>query len=100
MLLSAAAPPEALGPARLNLSTWPADYQERYGVFAVRCSKCHELERALTSRLEVGEWKGHLRKMMRRPGSGINERDAQRIVEFLEFYARERASTEAAASTP
>lgn len=64
--------------------------QERYQVFATRCSKCHSLDAPLNARLPGEEWKNYIKKMIRRPGSGINQENGRRIFEFLQFYAERR----------
>ena len=75
------------GPDRIDVSDYPADQRERYEVFAVKCSKCHSLARPINARLPAEEWQGYVKKMARRPGSGINDEAAQRITEFLRYYS-------------
>jgi len=75
------------GPDRIDVSDYPPDQRERYEVFAVKCSKCHSLARPINARLTADEWQGYVKKMARRPGSGINEDAAQRITDFLRYYS-------------
>lgn len=78
------------GPDRIDVSDYPADQRERYETFAIKCSKCHSLARPINARLSGDEWRGYVKKMARRPGSGINDEAAQRIADFLSYYAVRR----------
>ncbi len=78
------------GPDRIDVSDYPADQRERYEIFAVKCSKCHSLARPINARLTPDEWQGYVKKMARRPGSGINDEAAQSIAEFLRYYSTRR----------
>jgi hypothetical protein len=78
------------GPDRVDVSDYPADQRDRYEVFAIKCSKCHSLARPINARLTPDEWQSYVKKMSRRPGSGINEESGQRIAEFLRYYSVRR----------
>ena len=78
------------GPDRIDVSDYPPDQRERYEIFAVKCSKCHTLARPINARLTPDQWRGYVKKMSRRPGSGINDEAAQRIAEFLGYYSVRR----------
>jgi len=75
------------GPDKIDISRYPADQQARYPTFVQKCSKCHPVARPINSRFDAGEWKRYMKKMIRRPNSGINEEQAADIYEFLKFYA-------------
>jgi len=75
------------GPDRIDVSDYPADQREHYEVFAIKCSKCHSLARPINARLTPDEWQGYVKKMARRPGSGINDSAAKNITEFLIYYS-------------
>jgi hypothetical protein len=90
VLRAAAAEDSDEGPDRIDVSDYPADQRERYEIFAVKCSKCHSLARPINARLTPDEWRGYVKKMARRPGSGINDEAAQRIAEFLGYYSARR----------
>ncbi len=70
-------------PDALDVSSWPAEKQAQYRVFAVRCSKCHSLARPLSARMTPEGWRAYVKKMTRRSGSGINEEAAEAILGFL-----------------
>lgn len=73
---------------RLDVSAFPKKYQDGYKVFAVRCSKCHTLSRAINGRLTPEGWRNYVKKMSRRSGSGINESNGGVLVDFLVFYTQ------------
>jgi len=75
-------------PARAGPSdpeAWPEAQRENFGVFGVRCSKCHTLDKPLNAHLSQEGWKRYVGKMIRRPGSGISEQSAEKILQFLIF---------------
>ncbi len=71
------------GAAAIDVSGYPEKMQEYYKVFAKRCSKCHTLARPINSSYAGIEWKRYVKRMMRKPGSGINPKNGKKIVEFL-----------------
>lgn len=80
------------GPDKINISSWPPAMQKRYPVFSAKCSKCHPLARSINSRFDSTEWKRYMKKMIRRPNSGINEEQAADIYEFLKYYSSKQGS--------
>jgi len=79
------------GPDRVDVSSYPAEQQARYPVFMQKCAKCHPAARAINSRFDSSDWKRYMKKMIRRPNSGINEEQAADIYEFLKYYAGRQA---------
>ena len=75
------------GPDRMDVSEFPVEQQRNYEVASVKCTKCHPLSRTVNSRFSAAEWKRYMKKMIRRPNSGVNEEQAARIYEFLKFKA-------------
>jgi mono/diheme cytochrome c family protein len=74
------------GPATIDVSGYPADMQAGYKVFAQRCTKCHTLSRPINSDYATSdEWSRYVKRMMRKPGSGINKKDAKTIFDFLVY---------------
>ena len=62
-----------------------------YKLFATRCSKCHTIARAINSEFVLeDEWERYVKRMMRKPGSGISANDGKTIFEFLAFDSRTR----------
>jgi hypothetical protein len=65
----------------------PADMKSDYESFAVNCSKCHDLERALAAPVtDTRHWDMYVAKMMRTAGSAINPSEAPHILRFLYWY--------------
>lgn len=85
------ADPRDRGPDTIDVSAYPPKYQELYQTFTVKCSKCHSLSRAINARLKPDEWKLYVKKMKRRPGSGITDTNADALTDFLSFYSTEKA---------
>lgn len=76
------------GPDTIDVSDYPKEMRKNYALFAKKCSKCHSLARPINARINNPRWwKRYVRKMMRKPGSGINARSGKRIYAFLVFHA-------------
>lgn len=86
-----AADPRDRGPDTIDVSGYEPKYQELYKVFEVKCSKCHSLSRAVNARLKPDEWTLYVKKMKRRPGSGISDANAEQLIDFLSFHSKEQA---------
>jgi hypothetical protein len=82
------------GPARIEghvLASYPKAMQDTYEkTFSKRCSKCHTLARPINTELTPTKWEEYVKKMMRKPGSGVKGEDAKRIWEFLVFDTAKR----------
>jgi hypothetical protein len=69
----------------------PADLQGDYESFAVNCSKCHDIDRALAAPVtEHKHWDMYVAKMMRTAGSAINKEEAPHILRFLYWYTDQK----------
>lgn len=79
--------PRDFGPGTIDVSSYPEEQVRRYEVLIAKCNKCHPAARAVNSHFSSQQWKRYMKKMLRRPNSGINEEQAQRIYEFLKFRA-------------
>lgn len=90
LLFQAAPDPRDRGPDTLDVSSYPEEFQAKYRVFAVRCSKCHSLARPINARVRSEEWKRYINKMIRRPSSGISEEAGRQVYEFLKYYSARR----------
>lgn len=74
----------------LDTSKLPDDMKSEYQLFAVRCSKCHSLARALNAGItDDQQWIDYVNRMRRQPGSGISYDDQAHILRFLKWYAAE-----------
>lgn len=78
-------------PDGLDVATVPEPLRHAYGVFEVRCSRCHSLARPLNADIDdPAYWEDYVRRMRRQPGSGISRADASEILLFLRHYTAER----------
>lgn len=75
------------GPGTIDVSGYPDQQKQNYGMYSAKCSKCHPLARSINARFSAQEWKRYMKRMIRRPNSGINEEQAASIYDFLKYYA-------------
>ena len=74
------------GPATIDISKYPDGIKENYEVFSTKCSQCHKLSRPINSDYAVPEdWSRYIKRMMRKPGSGISAGDGKKIFDFLAY---------------
>jgi hypothetical protein len=79
--------PRDFGPDKVDVSGYPPAQQKQYEVYSSKCNKCHPLARSINARFNATEWKRYMKRMIRRPNSGINEEQAALIYEWLKFYS-------------
>jgi hypothetical protein len=74
------------GPAVIDVSKYPQGIQENYEVFSTKCTQCHKLSRPINSEYALpAEWERYVKRMMHKPGSGINATEAKNIFDFLVY---------------
>jgi hypothetical protein len=74
------------GPATIDVSKYPQQIQDDYGPFSQKCAQCHKLSRPVNSDYVLpGEWGRYIKRMMYKPGSGINAAESKKIYEFLVY---------------
>lgn len=75
------------GPSTVDVSKYPKEMQDIYKKdFTKRCSKCHTIARAINAPYALPEeWKRYIKKMMKKPGSGINPGAGRKIYKFLVY---------------
>lgn len=79
------------GPATIDVSKYPPNVQGAYKTFASRCTKCHTLARPINCEFALDEeWERYVKRMMRKPGSGISANDGRQIFEFLAYDSKIR----------
>ncbi len=79
------------GPATIDVSKYPPDMQAKYKVFANKCVKCHTLARPINCEFATdAEWERYIKRMMRKPGSGISAQEGKTIFEFLSYDSKIR----------
>jgi hypothetical protein len=79
------------GPAKIDVSKYPADMKANYKVFAEKCSKCHTIARAINCEFAVeDEWERYVKRMMNKGGSMFTAKDGKQIFEFLVYDSKIR----------
>ena len=74
------------GPATVDVSKYPQGIQDNYEVFSQKCSQCHKLSRPINSDYALpDEWSRYVKRMMHKPGSGIDSSSSKEIYEFLVY---------------
>lgn len=74
------------GPSAIDVSGYPKGAQDDYTVFSQKCSQCHKISRAINSDYAIpDEWERYIKRMMHKPGSGIDKTDAKKIFNFLVY---------------
>ena len=74
------------GPATIDISKYPDGIKENYEVFSQKCTQCHKLSRPINSDYALpDEWSRYVKRMMHKPGSGINATEGKKIYEFLVY---------------
>ncbi len=74
--------PQDKGPAKIDVSSYPAEQQKGYKVFADKCSKCHTIARPINTTMTKPEWERYVKRMMHKPNSGISDSQGKTIFEF------------------
>lgn len=82
--------PADKGPNFIDVTSYPAKMQELYNLFTNKCSRCHTVARPINSTFMPEEWRKYVYKMMRKPGSGLTPKTAEKIIKFLMYDAEHR----------
>jgi hypothetical protein len=78
---------------RADIGEVPPELRSEYQSFAVNCSKCHDLDRALAAPVtDTRHWDIYVAKMMRTAGSAIRADEAPHILRFLYWYTGKKNS--------
>jgi hypothetical protein len=80
------------GPAKIDVSKYPADMQKRYQVFTKKCSSCHTIARPINCEFALDdEWERYIKRMMRKAGpSLISADEGKQIFEFVTYDSKIR----------
>ena len=78
------------GPNFIDVTTYSPEMQETYELFARKCSRCHTVARPINSTFDPEEWRKYVYKMMRKPGSGLTPKTAEKIIKFLIYDSEHR----------
>jgi hypothetical protein len=82
----------------LVVSRLPYARQPQYRTFEAKCSRCHELSRALDADFDADRWRQYLKRKERRTGAKFSARQGEEIYQFLAWWSERRA--EASRSAP
>ena len=82
--------PQDKGPAKIDVSSYPAAQQQGYKVFTDKCAKCHTIARPINTTMTKDEWERYVKRMMHKPNSGISDAQGKQIFEFMVFDETER----------
>jgi mono/diheme cytochrome c family protein len=77
--------PQDKGPAKIDVSAYPAAQQQGYKVFADKCAKCHTIARPINTTMTKDEWERYVKRMMHKPNSGISDNQGKTIFDFLAY---------------
>ena len=74
------------GPAKIDVSKYPADMQAGYALFQKKCVKCHTVARPINSLFVLpAEWERYIKRMVYKPDSKMSEDDGKTIYRFLAY---------------
>ena len=74
------------GATTIDVSGYPKAMQERYVVFAEKCASCHKLSRGINTDFVLpDEWERYTKRMLRKPGSGMDSASTKKVYEFLVY---------------
>jgi cytochrome c5 len=74
------------GAATIDVSKYPDGIKDNYQVFSEKCTQCHKLSRPVNCDYVLpAEWERYVKRMMHKPGSGINATEGKKIFEFLVY---------------
>ena len=85
--------PADKGPNFIDVSAYSPEMQETYELFTRKCSRCHTVARPINSTFTPEKWREYVYKMMKKPGSGLTPKTADRIIEFLVYDSQHREKT-------
>ena len=74
------------GATTVDISKYPQGIKDSYEIFSQKCTQCHKLSRPINCDYVMpDEWSRYVKRMMRKPGSGISSSEAKSIYEFLVY---------------
>ncbi|MDP2984016.1 MAG: hypothetical protein Q8O92_11895 [Candidatus Latescibacter sp.] len=80
------------GPSTIDVSKYPKNMQDIYtNTYVPKCSKCHTIARAINAPYALpDEWMNYIKKMMKKPGSGLNPAAAKDIYQYCVYDSQVR----------
>ena len=74
------------GPATIEIKDFPEPIQKLYPLFSIKCAKCHPLARGINTDKEVSACMYYVKRMTRKPDSGISPKIAKDLYKFLKYF--------------
>lgn len=81
----------------VDISNYPQESKEGYRIFSQKCVKCHSPAKPLNAPYSGEAWKTTVYRMMRKEGSQINQKEAEKIYAFLVQYSSTRKTVQTVA---
>ena len=78
----------------IDVSSYPADIQSGYKVFANKCSECHGLSSSVKQSRSAEGWAAEVHRMQAMASSHIDSREADEIIKFLAYVESHRKAAE------
>jgi hypothetical protein len=74
------------GALTIDVSKYPEGIRDNYEVFSTKCTQCHKLSRPINCDYALpDEWSRYVKRMMYKPGSGIDSATGKKIYDFLVY---------------
>jgi mono/diheme cytochrome c family protein len=69
----------------IDPSGFPAEIHQGYKIFRVKCRECHTLDTSLKPSFSFAQWTAIVKQMQAMASSHFNDRQAQSILDFLNY---------------
>ncbi len=79
----------------VDISNYPQEAKEGYKIFSQKCVKCHSAAKPLNAPYSGEAWKTTVYRMMRKEGSFVTQKEADKIYAFLVQYSSNRKPVQA-----
>ncbi|MBI5180334.1 MAG: c-type cytochrome [Nitrospirae bacterium] len=79
----------------VDISNYPIEAKEGYKIFSQKCIKCHSAAKPLNAPYSGEAWKTTVYRMMRKEGSFVTQKEADKIYTFLVQYSSSRKPIQA-----
>ena len=79
----------------VDISNYPKEAKEGYKIFSYKCVKCHSAAKPLNAPYSGEAWKTTVYRMMRKEGSFLTQKEADKIYAFLVQYSSSRKPIQA-----
>ena len=79
----------------VDISSYPKEAKEGYKIFSMKCVKCHSAAKPLNAPYSGEAWKTTVYRMMRKEGSFLTQKEADKVYAFLVQYSSSRKPIQA-----